>query len=137
MHFFISYHFVIIHYSSLFVCLFPSPMTSNETDFASQVIDCLHQLPDTEPLSLRSLTMDMECAADLPTEVQSVSPPSTDLPPIYGQPVTEEVRNTREINVHFIVLHVVCLILNPISPIRTGFISNPVMIVFVFKIHVR
>lgn len=64
-------------------------MTSKSAEFATKVIDCLYKLPSTDVLSLHAEAMDVESSAPS-SPVHSSSAPS-ELPPIYGQEVSQEV----------------------------------------------
>lgn len=63
-------------------------MASNSAEFAIKVIDCFYELPSTDVLSLQTEVMDVESSAPL-SPAHSSSAPS-ELPPIYGQEVSEE-----------------------------------------------
>ncbi|KAL5970727.1 Nucleoside diphosphate kinase 6 [Taenia solium] len=76
-------------------------MTSNSAEFATKVIDCLYELPATDVLSLQTEAMDVESSA--PSSPVHSSSALSQLPPIYGQEVSEEwieahTQLTREIS---------------------------------------
>ncbi|VDM30517.1 unnamed protein product [Hydatigera taeniaeformis] len=63
-------------------------MASNSAEFATKVIDCFYELPPTDVLSLKAEAMEVEPSASS-SPVHSSSAPS-ELPPIYGEEVSEE-----------------------------------------------
>ncbi|KAL5107006.1 hypothetical protein TcWFU_007609 [Taenia crassiceps] len=63
-------------------------MTSNSAEFATKIIDCLYELPPTDVLSLQTEAMDVESFP--PSSPEHSSPTASELPPLYGQEVSEE-----------------------------------------------